>query len=87
MRPIWIQQYNGEWNLGSSLDGEECLDITSVEWIKRLVNGKYTHVAIIRPGKDFVERYGTIFEDPSLIGNNTLFYFDTENRKLVLCEE
>lgn len=47
-------------------------DISAEDWARELA-AMYTHVYLLHPDEPFIQRYGSLFEDPAAIADNTLF--------------
>lgn len=56
------------------------------EWSNDLFNGNCGYVAIYRVNDEFIEDYGSLFENIEDISDNTLFKVNKDTKTLTLCE-
>lgn len=86
-RPILVT-HNGD-SLGPEyFEGDIwSVNIAPDEWMDSLIDEDFSYVAIFRAGADFADNYGSCFDDPSQIKDNTLFRLDKTHRKLLLIDQ
>ena len=71
------------WSLGSK-GLPWMVDLSREQW-KELLLEDYDYVAVYRLNEEFIQRYGSLFENPGDIRENTLFRVDHQREMLVLC--
>ena len=86
VRPISVA--NSKWSLGKPYYEKDVwsTDISAQDWMDELIDEQYDFVAFRFVGKDFYDSYGELFEDSSLLADDSIFRVDAENRKLVACK-
>lgn len=90
----YIEKFNvrprpvsSDWSIGTPFfEGDMWTKEKTLEqWKQELTEG-YDYVAIYRPNDYFIETFGSLFADPSQIGENTLFSLNRETGLLELCQ-
>lgn len=84
-RPVVIDNY--PWSLGPAVDeGDVWSEDPGPEaWIDALVEGGFEYVAVYRSDDRLSGEYAPAFQDPSSIGDETLYRVDPAERLLVSC--
>ena len=81
MTPVQVQQRpegktwtDVSYSLGKPYreDDTQTRDITAEDWGRELA-AMYTHVYVLHPDEQFITLYGSLFENPEEIADNTLF--------------
>lgn len=94
MTPVQVQK-RGEgqswqdvsWSLGAPYheNDTQTKDISAEDWAEELA-ALYTHVYLLHPDEQFIQRYGRLFEDPAAIADNTLFAVQPAEDGVVLTQ-
>ena len=77
LTPLYVGMI-GSWSLGEPYDGEDdwTEPMDAETWRSLVYASDYTHLYIYRADERFASDFGACFEDPSRIGDDTLFRID-----------
>lgn len=93
----WVTKYNVRpniidntwyWSIGEGpfYDGDIwTAEVTAEQWQKDLIQN-YDYVVLYQLNDYFYEHYSALFEDPSLIAENSVYLVDKESGLLVFCK-
>lgn len=78
--------YEMGWSLGSPYSEKDVwtLDFSAEDWEKALIDGGYTYVYVYNADKQFRGLYGSLFENPAAISDNTCYKVDVIQGKVQL---
>lgn len=85
LRPTLV---DGDVTIKTKIDEDDnfAVEYSADEWMNELVSGNYDYVALYVVNDDFIEDYGSVFEDVDDIENETIFEVNKDTKTLSLCE-